>query len=212
MAGKDLSDMRRDYIAESIAIENLNPDPFQEFSKWFENAVKVEQIEVNAMVLSTSSVNGQPSSRVVLLKSFTTDGFLFFTNYNSKKGREISENNRVALLLFWPKSMRQIRIEGVAGKIDPKESDRYFMSRPVENRASACLSQQSSILENRDDFDNRVVSLTQSNKEIKRPEHWGGYVVKPSSFEFWQGGTGRAHDRFLYKRDGKSWKIVRLYP
>lgn len=209
---RDLSDMRREYKSEPLVIENLDSNPFREFSKWMESAINVEDGEANAMVLSTADAQGRPSSRIVLLKSYSWDGFIFFTNYNSKKGRDISENNRVALLLFWPKSFRQIRVEGIASKIDPRLSDRYFLSRPVESRASSLLSKQSEVLESREDFENSVINLTRDNTNIERPSHWGGYSVRPLSFEFWQGGTGRSHDRFLYTIEREEWKIERLYP
>lgn len=209
----NLFDMRRDYNLSALELADMESDPFVQFSIWFEEALRRESHEANAMILSTVNINMEPSSRVVLLKSFSSDGFLFFTNYSSRKGDDISENNRVALLFFWPDSMRQIRIEGVAERCDTALSDEYFDSRPVENRASSALSKQSKPLENRSNFDEEISNLIKSGKTIKRPENWGGYIVKPNRFEFWQGGSGRSHDRFQYNKTVNNiWNIARLYP
>ncbi|MHC1780294.1 MAG: pyridoxamine 5'-phosphate oxidase [Bacteroidales bacterium] len=210
---QNLFEMRRDYNPGPLNSGDLDSDPFIQFSKWFEEALRRESHEANAMILSTVNINMEPSSRVVLLKSFSSDGFLFFTNYSSRKGDDISENNRVALLFFWPDSMRQIRIEGVAERCDTALSDEYFNSRPIENRASSALSKQSKPLEDRSKFEEDISNLIRSGKTIKRPENWGGYIVKPSRFEFWQGGSGRSHDRFQYNNTGNNlWNISRLYP
>ncbi len=209
----NLFDMRRDYNLSALELADMESDPFVQFSIWFEEALRRESHEANAMILSTVNINMEPSSRVVLLKSFSSDGFLFFTNYSSRKGDDISENNRVALLFFWPDSMLQIRIEGVAERCDTALSDEYFDSRPVENRASSALSKQSKPLENRSNFDEEISNLIKSGKTIKRPENWGGYIVKPNRFEFWQGGSGRSHDRFQYNKTVNNiWNIARLYP
>jgi len=191
----------------------MNKDPVNQFAKWFEEAVQSESAEANAMILSTVNSNNHPSSRVVLLKSFSQDGFTFFTNYESRKGIEIAHNNKVALLFFWDKQMRQVRIEGIASKIDPALSDEYFNSRPRESKASSLLSRQSKPLPDRSHFDIKIEELASSSKEIVRPATWGGYLITPFYFEFWQGGSGRAHDRFEYRKsDAGRWEITRLYP
>jgi len=210
---QNLFGMRKDYNQGPLNQGDLESDPFKQFSKWFDDAVRIETHEANAMILSTVNLNFQPSSRVVLLKSFSSEGFLFFTNYLSRKGDEISQNENVALLFFWPGSMRQVRIEGRAVKCDPALSDQYFDSRPIENRASSALSKQSKPLEDRNRYDEDISNLIKSGKPIKRPANWGGYIVMPVRFEFWQGGSGRSHDRFEYlKGGGDNWNITRLYP
>ncbi len=210
---RNLFEMRRDYNPAPLDISEMDTNPFIQFSKWFEEAILSERHEANAMILSTVNSNLEPSSRVVLLKSFSPDGFVFFTNYASRKGDDISGNNRVAILFFWPGSMRQIRIEGAAERCDPTLSDEYFNSRPVENRASSALSKQSKPLPDRNQFDDEISNLIKSGNPVKRPVNWGGYIVKPSRFEFWQGGSGRSHDRFQYdKSENDNWDIARLYP
>lgn len=213
MIEENLYHMRKEYSPIPLDIKKLEKEPFKQFANWFNDALQYERLEVNAMVVATSNSEGQPSTRVVLLKSYSWEGFVFFTNYNSKKGKEIEKNHKVALLFFWPETMRQVRIEGVATKIASHESDLYFDSRPFESQASSAMSKQSEPLNDREEFDNAVAQLGTSNQKINRPNHWGGYSVKPHSFEFWQGGIGRSHDRFLYSlQDGKEWKIQRLYP
>jgi pyridoxamine 5'-phosphate oxidase len=205
--------MRKEYSQSSLERENLSDNPLEQFSKWFEEALEFEPHEANAMVLATADSNCAPTARVVLLKSFCRDGFIFFTNYDSKKGGDISVNNKVALLFYWPQTMRQVRVEGSAIKIDEADSDEYFNSRPALSKASSALSKQSSPLENRDEFDKMVNTLLRSGAEISRPDIWGGYIVKPNHFEFWQGGIGRSHDRFSYSLRGTDgWSITRLYP
>ncbi|HBZ25424.1 MAG: pyridoxamine 5'-phosphate oxidase [Bacteroidetes bacterium RIFOXYA12_FULL_40_10] len=213
MTNRNLYHMRKEYSQSSLEREHLCDNPFEQFSRWFEEALEFEPHEANAMTLATVDSNSAPSARVVLLKSFSADGFIFFTNYSSKKGGDISVNNRVALLFYWPQTMRQVRVEGSAFKIDPSESDEYFNSRPALSKASSALSKQSSPLENRDEFDKRVNTLLGSGAEISRPDNWGGYSVKPDHIEFWQGGVGRSHDRFIYSLEGsQEWSITRLYP
>ena len=213
MANRNLYHMRKEYSQSSLERENLCDSPFEQFSLWFEKALDTEPHEANAMVLATAGPGSSPSARVVLLKSFSPQGFIFFTNYSSKKGGDISVNNRVALLFYWPQTMRQVRVEGSAYKIDPSDSDEYFNSRPALSKASSALSKQSSPLENRDEFDKMVNTLLNSDGEISRPDTWGGYLVKPDHFEFWQGGVGRSHDRFIYSLEGsQEWSITRLYP
>lgn len=220
---ENLHHMRQEYSPTPLTKESMDRDPFIQFKSWFQEALKYEESEVNAMVLATANKSGEPSSRVVLLKSYSKDGFIFFTNYNSKKGREIEHNNKVSLLFYWPNTMRQIRVEGIATKIAPQESDQYFNSRPIASQASSTLSKQSEPLLEPEEFEKAIAKLENSCNIIERPAHWGGYLVKPHSFEFWQGGIGRYHDRFLYTQQAtveskpqeqskNRYKIERLYP
>ncbi|MDD2584623.1 MAG: pyridoxamine 5'-phosphate oxidase [Bacteroidales bacterium] len=220
---ESLHHMRQEYSPTPLTKENMHRDPLIQFKSWFKEALKHEQSEVNAMVLATANKRGEPSARVLLLKSYSKDGFIFFTNYNSKKGREIEHNNKVSLLFYWPNTMRQIRVEGIAKKIAPQESDQYFNSRPIASQASSALSKQSEPLLEPVEFEKAVAKLENSSNIIERPTHWGGYLVKPHSFEFWQGGLGRSHDRFLYTQQtdiedktqnlgNNSYVIKRLYP
>lgn len=220
---ENLHNMRQEYSATPLNIEEMHKDPFIQFHNWFKEALEYEKSEANAMIVATSNNKGEPSVRVVLLKSYSKNGFIFFTNYNSRKGKELAQNNKISLLFFWPTTMRQIRIEGVATKIEPQESDIYFNSRPIASQASSALSKQSEPLKNPIEFENEIAKLQRNSNKIERPIHWGGYIVKPYSFEFWQGGIGRSHDRFLYtlqsstekstqKHSNNNYTINRLYP
>ncbi|MDD2491244.1 MAG: pyridoxamine 5'-phosphate oxidase [Bacteroidales bacterium] len=206
-----LYNMRKDYSPEPLILEKLSKSPLVEFGKWFEEAEKTENQEINAMILSTCKNGEFPSSRVVLLKRYSNEGFVFFTNYHSRKGEQIDSNPKGSILFFWPQTMRQIRIEGEISRISSTESDEYFASRPAESRASAILSKQSKPLNDKERFDNEVKELS-NNKELKRPNNWGGYILKPVYFEFWQGATNRTHDRFSYTPTINGWMITRLYP
>lgn len=222
MNSTELHKMRKEYSPNPLDIKKISLDPVTQFGLWFTeacqhlNANPSELSEANAMVLSTATKDGIPSSRVVLLKSFSSEGFIFFTNYNSRKGEEISENNMVSLLFFWHNNMRQVRIEGTATKISQADSDLYFNSRPRESQASSALSLQSKSLANKQIFDNDIKELLESGQTIYRPENWGGYIIKPHYFEFWQGGIGRSHDRIAYSINTPDsemqWDIQRLYP
>lgn len=207
--------MRREYSSTPLTLQELSAEPFHQFEKWFNQALAQESQEPNAMILSTCSKSGVPSSRVVLLKSFEEKKFLFFTNYDSKKGQEIVENPHVSLLFFWPNSMREVRVEGRAVKSPQSISKEYFYTRPRESQASSSLSRQSKILDTPQVFEELVNTLVTSNKEIPYPDNWGGIYVEPYQFEFWQGGVGRMHSRFCYKKEelsSKKWKIFALYP
>ena len=197
------------YLTEKNAARN----PFDMFKQWFNEAFDQYEEEANAMMLSTVGDNNQPSSRMVLLKEFSDKGFVFFTNYLSRKGLEIAINPFVSLLFYWPLPERQIRIEGFSEKINPGESDKYFASRPKESRISAVISPQSQIVPDRNFLEKKFDEVEKSSPgEIPRPHHWGGYRVHPASFEFWQGRQGRLHDRLLYKPEGAHWIISRLAP
>jgi len=204
--------MRREYSSNPVQISDLNPDPFLQFGKWFDEASKAESSEVNAAALATVGADMMPSARMVLVKNFSDKGYVFFTNYSSKKGRQLSENNKASLLFFWPESMRQVRIEGFAEKLSYWESDRYFVERPENSRASAILSKQSSVLKDKKSFDNEVETLAKSSLSDKRPDFWGGYILRPVLYEFWQGNKSRSHDRFQYLGNQEGWTIEQLYP
>jgi pyridoxamine 5'-phosphate oxidase len=210
---KEIFDMRRNYINNPIREIDMKGNPFEQFSLWFDESLSIETAEANAMVLSTCGKDNRPSSRVVLLKKFDEKGFTFFTNYESHKGEDILFNPNVALLFFWEKSMRQVRIEGIAEKTTAEESDEYFYSRPAESRITAAYSKQSKELRSKDIFKQKLDNIFNSGAYVKRPDNWGGYRVQPLLFEFWQGGPGRLHDRFEYKRgDDLLWTFKRLYP
>lgn len=207
----ELENIRREYNRESLNDASLNSNPFEQFSLWLEDAVSHVEIDPTAMVLSTVAENKRPSSRIVLLKNFSENGFTFFTNYESKKGMELGHNAQASLLFFWKELERQIRIEGRVEKTDAKTSDEYFESRPFESRIAAVVSNQSKLIEDRDKLDVEFQELKQ-HKEIKRPEYWGGYILMPDYFEFWQGRTNRLHDRIVYELEDEQWKIKRLAP
>ena len=193
--------------------EDLTGHPLEEFKNWFDLAIDKEVAEANAVVLSTVTEKGTPSSRIVLIKDVEQDGITFFTNYNSKKGREIAANPNVSLNVFWPELERQVRIEGVAKKVNETESDDYFSSRPLMSQLGAHISKQSEILSSREDLELELEKLTADNpSEVERPSHWGGYIVVPNYIEFWQGRPSRLHDRIAFEKKDENWEKVRLYP
>lgn len=208
----DLFGMRKDYSRGVLNEHNLVENPFEQFKIWFNEASENNEFEPNTMALATSGNDKVVTLRMVLLKQINSEGFVFFTNYESTKGVQIAQNNNVGLLFFWPGAMRQVRIEGKAKKISSQESDTYFNSRPIESRASAILSKQSRTLANKDKFDELIEELSNSENILERPQNWGGYVVVPNRFEFWQGGKGRSHDRFEFYLEENQWQIRRLYP
>lgn len=187
-------------------------DPFDQFEAWFRDCMERGVQEPNAMVLSTVSATGQPSSRMVLLKEFNPDGFVFFTNYLSQKSRDIDANPAVSLLFFWGQLERQVRLEGTTCKIADEASDEYFFSRPVLSQAGAIASPQSQEIPDRTSLEKRFLDLQSSEEPLIRPTHWGGYVVRPHYFEFWQGRENRLHDRFAYRKVPEGWRIARLAP
>ncbi len=204
----DLSTFRKNYTGKIIRPTDT---PFELFAKWFDEAIRTESGEANAMVLATVDEQNHPHARMVLLKSFTDDGFVFFTNYQSNKGRHIEHNRVVSLLFFWQRLQRQVRISGTAKKILPSLSDEYFYSRPIESQHAAMISKQSGVLSSRNKLLKEYRQSLKHNKAI-RPEHWGGYCVLPFYFEFWQGMPSRLHDRLVYEFDNNCWNIYRLYP
>jgi len=212
---KSIADIRKDYQMQSLLETDVANNPFEQFNRWWDDAIKSELEEINAMTLATASATGMPSARIVLLKSVSAEGFVFFTNYNSHKGRELEENPFACLVFFWKELERQIRISGTIEKVSAAESDEYFNSRPVGSRIGAWASPQSSTISSRETIEKNIVKYEQefANTEITRPPHWGGYIVKPTVIEFWQGRPNRLHDRIRYSKlpDG-SWTFDRLAP
>ena len=193
---------------------SINKNPFIQFTKWYESILNSNLNEPTAMMLSTADVNGNSSARVVLLKEFDDSGFVFYTNYESRKGKNLQENPKAALTFFWDEQRRQIRIEGAVEKISRETSKKYFSSRPRESQIGAWVSAQSYKVPNRDFLENKYVELEEKfgSEEIPLPDFWGGYKVTPNYFEFWQGRENRLHDRICYKKENDEWKIFRLAP
>jgi len=187
-------------------------DPFKLFKSWYKAAVKAKLREPNAMTLATADAKGKPSTRMVLLKSFNKDGFVFFTNYRSRKGRNISQNPNVALCFYWDKLERQVRIEGKIALIDSAESDLYFYSRPLGAQFAAAISQQSKECTSLEILERKLAFIISRQKSVTRPSHWGGYKVIPSYFEFWEGRPNRLHERIAFKRSTNRWRRFYLQP
>ena len=191
----------------------MSNDPFTQFGEWFERAQHSGFVEPNAMTLATADAKGRPSARTILLRGWDTNGFTFYTNYESRKGNDIAANPQVALLFFWDKLSRQIRIEGSIEKIAAGESDAYFQSRPRGHRLGAWVSAQSRPISGRDELEAKMGELeARFPEDVPRPPYWGGYRVQPERFEFWEGRPNRLHDRLVYRRDGKLWVVERLAP
>ncbi len=212
---KQIADIRKDYQMQRLLETDVAGNPFEQFSRWWDEAVKSELDEVNAMTLATASATGMPSARIVLLKSFWSEGFVFFTNYNSHKGKELEENPYACLVFFWKELERQVRITGAIEKVSTAESDEYFNSRPAGSRIGAWASPQSSIIPSRETIEKNIVKYEGAfaGAEIPRPPHWGGYIVKPTVIEFWQGRPNRLHDRIQYsKTEDGNWQTNRLAP
>ena len=213
---KDLGNYRKSYEKQELLESNCPENPMELFQKWFLNADASEMVEeTNAVTLSTIGKDGYPKSRVVLLKKYTWEGFIFYTNYNSEKGQAILENNHICMSFFWPALEQQIIIKGKAEKLADNLSDGYFESRPDGSKLGAWASNQSEVVTSRQALDENLKTYQQQfeGKEIPRPPHWGGFLVKPVSIEFWQGRPNRMHDRILYTLlEDFSWKIERLAP
>lgn len=211
----DIYNLREDYTQAELRREDLPENPFKQFELWFQQACHAELQEPNAMVLATASAQGEPLVRTVLLKYFDNNGFVFFTNYESRKARHISENPHVALLFLWLPLQRQVQITGTATKISPTESLKYFTTRPRGSQLGAWCSPQSSVISSRQVLLTEFEAMKQKflNQDVPIPPFWGGYRVAPNRFEFWQGRSNRLHDRFLYVRQDKEhWEIQRLAP
>lgn len=210
-----IADIRREYILESLSEEDTSDNPFDQFTKWWQEASNSQIDEVNAMTLATASKDGIPSVRVVLLKGYDENGFIFFTNYNSRKGKELAGNPHASLNFFWKELERQVRIDGLIEKIPAQESDAYFDSRPAGSRLGAWSSPQSTIIENRKVIEDNFLKYEEKfgTVHIPRPEYWGGYLIRPTQMEFWQGRSSRLHDRIQYTlQENKDWLRERLAP
>jgi pyridoxamine 5'-phosphate oxidase len=211
---QNIADIRKDYKLQTLLEVDVSPDPFIQFGKWWEEAVNSAIDEVNAMTLATADKNNIPSARIVLLKGYDKNGFVFFTNYQSHKGEQLLQNPNACLVFFWKELERQIRITGTVEKIRAEESDAYFSSRPAGSRIGAWASPQSSVIANRIVIEEKLKDFEQQfgDNNIPRPPHWGGYIVKPVQIEFWQGRPSRLHDRMQYTLQDGSWVIERLAP
>jgi len=209
------ADLRKEYMQRGLDESDVDADPFRQFAAWFDEARAASPVEPNAMALATVGADGRPSLRMVLLKGADERGFVFYTNYQSRKGRELADTPWAALAFFWPEMERQIRIEGRVEPVSVEESDTYFHSRPVGSQLSASASRQSEVIAGREELEQRVAALSAQyqNQEIPRPENWGGFRVIPDAIEFWQGRASRLHDRLRYRLLASGgWQIERLSP
>lgn len=206
--------LRREYKGEPLEEKEVDKDPIVQFSVWFNDALKTIKNDPNAMIAGTVNEEGQPATRTVLLKGFDESGFVFYTNYISRKGSDLMKNPKISLTFYWPELMRQIHIAGVAEKTSKEMSEDYFNSRPVGSRLSASLSNQSSVVGSRKELEDELKELERkySDGNVPLPENWGGIIVKPHRIEFWQGRLNRLHDRVCYAKEGDNWNIQRLSP
>ncbi len=210
----ELGDIRKEYRLKTMDEVGLSRHPIQQFGTWLDEAIEAKANEPSAMALATATPDGKPAVRTVLLKAFSELGFVFFTNYNSRKGNELEFNQQVALLFHWPELERQVRIEGMAARTSETISEEYFNSRPYESRLSAMVSNQSQVVPDRAYLERLWAAQKDAfaGMQVTRPSYWGGYVVEPSRIEFWQGRPNRLHDRILYSREQGNWIISRLAP
>jgi pyridoxamine 5'-phosphate oxidase len=211
---KSYHQIREEYLRDKLDESSVHPNPILQFDKWIREAIEAGVPHPTSMILATCGNNAQPSARVVLLKHADENGFQFFSNFDSKKGKQLLQNPKAALTFFWMQLERQVRIEGTAEKVPEEISDRYFNSRPLESRLSAVVSPQSQIIESREDLELQKEQLRQKYPDgaISRPENWGGYLLRPGYFEFWQGRESRLHDRIVYQSAKNKWEMKRLAP
>ena len=209
-----IASIRKDYMRHSLDESQAMSNPFRQFDIWWAEAMKSEIEEINAMTLATATRDGIPDARIVLLKGYDDNGFVFYTNYHSSKGQQMEENPRACLVFFWKELERQVRISGKIEKVSDAESDEYFHSRPQGSRIGAWVSPQSQVIESRSILEHKEKEVSRSfeGKEIPRPLHWGGYRLRPETFEFWQGRPSRLHDRIKYLQEDNGWKNERLAP
>jgi len=208
-----LRDIRKQYLFSKLDEQNILANPFDQFELWLQQAIESDQLEPTAMVLSSVDENLQPHSRVVLLKEFKHDSFVFYTNYEGHKAQQMAQNSRVSLVFFWPSLERQVRVEGKVEKISEVISTSYFKSRPLDSQLGAWASPQSQLIRSADFLEQQFQYYQQKfGNDIPKPPHWGGYAVQPTSIEFWQGRANRLHDRLLFSKEGNDWKISRLAP
>jgi len=213
MDDKDIQNLRRQYSKSTLSVSSVSKDPFKQFEKWFQDVLNSGFLEPNAMTLATASKAGKPSARVVLLKGIHDGGFVFYTNYKSKKGKDIEDNPYGSILFYWDRLERQVRIEGKIEKVSQQESEEYFNTRPYKSRVGAWASKQSTVIESRSAIVREFLKYMMKFKtHVPLPDVWGGYRLIPDSFEFWQGRPNRLHDRVRFTKDKSGWKIERLAP
>jgi len=213
MIREDLANMHRDYASTVLEEDTAAKDPLEQFRAWVNDAIRAEVLDPNAMSLATCGDDRRPAVRIVLLKYYGDEGLTFFTNYTSKKGRQLEENPNAALHFFWPELHRQILIQGVVTKFDKAAGDEYFFSRQLDSQIGAWASHQSAVIESRESLDQRFAELQKEyGDKVPSPPFWGGYTLKPDCYEFWQGRVSRLHDRLVYTRADNDWTITRLAP